>query len=228
MISDTILLWMNPKYTSGPTVYRSLDLQFHEDDPTSLQTSHDPKQSHYLPQPPVCFCHWPHKCFCDLSSWSLGHLRLPPFPLSSVSASHTPRKFLLHGHIVFYQILIVTIPAHDFMTSWMHAFSARNCTRRFISLKVLSDPITLLLTNIWWLSAAPGIKSESHSLAFRVLYHWVHAKHFSRPPWVLPKLCPMLQRNLNGCFPSACTAVLFFHHRPCQRLSPPGSLPFLT
>lgn len=36
MISDTILLWMNSKYTTSPTVYKSLDLQFHEDDPTSL------------------------------------------------------------------------------------------------------------------------------------------------------------------------------------------------
>lgn len=176
----------------------------------------------------MCFCHWLHKCFCYLSSGSLGHLRLLPFPLSSVSPSHTLRRFLLHGHVAFYQILIVTIPDHAFMTSWMYAFLPLNCTCRIISLKVVSDPITHLLTHIWWLSAALGIKLEIHNLAFRVLYHRVHAKYFSCPPWVLPQLCPMLQRNLNGCFPSACTAVLFFHHRPSQRLSPPWSLPFLT
>lgn len=94
MISNTTLLWMNPKYTSSSTVYRSIHLGFHEDIPTLPQTSHDQSQFHSLSHPPVCFCHWPHGCFSYLSSWSLG----PTTPSLSLDfcKSCPPSKLLLH------------------------------------------------------------------------------------------------------------------------------------
>lgn len=156
---------MKHKYTSSSILYRNLDLQFHEDSPTSLQTSHGPW--------PISLSS-PSSCVFLLPKFMVSrHLRLPPLPLAPTvlstllgSSSYTSAWSSARFSLPLFQL--------NMPITWRMQFSALNCAHKIISLKqCLTHQSPAHQHEV--VLCSTSTKLETCSLAFKVLHHFSYA-----------------------------------------------------
>lgn len=74
----------------------------------------------------------------------------------------------------------LSLPLFHHMPSWPARASAilnsKLCSQNYLP-KAMSDPLTYLLTNLWWLSTAFWMKFEIDRVAFKVIHNVVCAKY---------------------------------------------------
>lgn len=155
MSADTAPLWMHPKCTFSSALHGSHDPHFHADIPTSLQASDGQNQSDSLPH-----AFWGASVIGIMNVPATSLHGLPPFPSASTSPAHDLRTLPLYRCIASCDVASppATLRRHysssRLRDSWVPVVLGSKLRSQNYLPQVVSDAITHLLTNIWWLSAA--------------------------------------------------------------------------